>query len=576
MRKIIPLSVFLTAAVGGLAIAFSTIGATGLSLRADSCDHPAGSVRHYEREEATCTEAGHIEYWVCCECHLSSSDADFTTILDTGSTTGTDYAADDDRYIAPHHTPGDYVVTTEPTVDAEGKATRNCKKCEHVEQYNILSLPKVTYANKAISWEAVEGAEGYKLIDGTKVTDLGDVLTTPLMVNNSDLGVRAYTTDPTYYEYGLAKVEIPAVGANLQYGYVSDFFDEGYVLRSGSGWNEKAPGNGNFYANFDWSIYTESDGNAAQRTMVSAGDVNGLVNTWQGTLKDLGGTNAAGDYQLTFRIKLSAKAAENKATRNVYANVIWDGGFVGVLMENHSLSIYEGERWYECSATFTKPATGWAQLQFFHHTSVPATRSSDDYILIDDIAIHTSNGEGGYNTADVDTVGDGTYQSLANLGTIGNPFTWCLGGTVHAEPTSGNTGTGIIEEEDGNRALKMIGTTECVEITLYGNPMISLAGTYKLKVDLKLGKDSGLKNLGFRGWVGSNPVTQGIPDTNIISDAYHEISTTEYKTFEVEFTTLGTPGGWVNIFFWSFSDSHINTSADNYFLMDNLEIYKIA
>ena len=574
MRKIIPFSIILATAAGLLGL--STLGSTAklFGAQAETCSHPAGAVNHYAEKAPTCEEAGHIEYWVCCQCHVSSADADFTSILDTGSTVGTNYASDDDRYLAPSHVLGEYVVTQQPTIHAEGKATRECGRCDHVEEYNILALPTVKYSGGKISWDAVEGAEGYKLINGDNVTDLGNVLSTTLDVNNSELGVRAYTTDKAYYEYGMVNVDIPTTGTNLQIGFISDFYDQGVVLGANSGWSPLAPGNGNFFPNFDWSIYTEADGNMAARTMVSAGNVNG-IETWEGILKDLGGTNAAGDYQLTFRLKLSAEAAKNKATRNIYANVIWDGGFVGLFMLDHSFNTYEADTWYNCSATFTKPATGWAQIQFFHYTTVPATRSVDDYILIDDVEIHTSNGAGGFNSEDVDNVGDGTFEIAAvrTLGKVSANVGWCLNDSVFTEGTSAGTDTGIIQEADGNRAFKVKGNTDCVEFDLKGNPAITSAGTYVLKFDIKAGEDSTLRNIGFRGWGAAG---QAIPDVTVIWDEHHGITSTEYKTFEAVFTTPGLVSGWLNIFFWSFSGSDVNTSANNYFLLDNVEVYRVA
>ena len=74
----------------------------------------------------TCTEPGTIAHYQCSVCN-KDFDADKTEVTDL-------------LIAAKGHTYGDWVVTTEATVDAEGEKKRQCSECEDVETATIAKL----------------------------------------------------------------------------------------------------------------------------------------------------------------------------------------------------------------------------------------------------------------------------------------------------------------------------------------------------------------------------------------------------------------------------------------------------
>ena len=532
-----------------------------LPVQATECQHK--SYNHYDRVEPTCTEPGSIEYWICCVCHQSYSDKDFTQLIEN---TGAGITSPSDgRYIAPRHTfEGAYEVTKQPTTLETGVATRTCTQGDAVEEKVILQLPSISFSGVTLSWNAVEGAEGYKILRNGMPQDIGNV--TSYVITTSDLefdtfAVRAYTTAETHYEYGETSVHLAPSLDDLHASKNGDFELRDITIPAYVNWYPGSP-----YGNFtdrDWWIASEADGNMAAKMTLNSGFCNSDAEVWTiGVHKDIhANMQAEGTYKMVFDYKLSPAAAAVASTRTIFSNINHPDGFAPV--EGLWLDGKEADVWYHAELSVTKPATAWQQWVLFYHTNTKAAPADDDYVLIDNIQVYR-DGE----TTNIDLLGDGTFQCYQTLGitTAADIGQWRYGDTLLIEGDA--VGTGIIREANGNQALKVYSTNDSAAFNLSGNPSMLVQGLYIVQLDVKLGPNSGLDNLGMRAWA---PSGQAIDNTQFPT---HTLVKGEYTTVRAAVITHGS-GDWINLQFWAFGH---NTSADpdNYILIDNVQVYKVG
>lgn len=76
-----------------------------------------------DAKEASCTEAGNIEYWVCADCGRLFGDAEGKNALNT----------EDVVIPAPGHDWGEWTLTARPTFTAKGTESRTCERCLETE-----------------------------------------------------------------------------------------------------------------------------------------------------------------------------------------------------------------------------------------------------------------------------------------------------------------------------------------------------------------------------------------------------------------------------------------------------------
>ena len=85
------------------------------------------SMKHTAAVDPTCSAAGNVEYWYCSSCEKYFSDEEGTTEI-----------ADVTLPIDPNaHVWGEWVVTKEPTVEADGEKTRTCTLCNETETEKV-------------------------------------------------------------------------------------------------------------------------------------------------------------------------------------------------------------------------------------------------------------------------------------------------------------------------------------------------------------------------------------------------------------------------------------------------------
>lgn len=84
-------------------------------------------LEHVAKKDASCTEAGNIEYWHCTECDSYFDDAE----------TKHEITKEDTITKATGHTWSPWIVTTEPTEEQEGTKTRKCEKCDVTETETV-------------------------------------------------------------------------------------------------------------------------------------------------------------------------------------------------------------------------------------------------------------------------------------------------------------------------------------------------------------------------------------------------------------------------------------------------------
>ena len=95
-------------------------------------DATGHTITHVEAKEATCTDAGNIEYWTCGKCGTIFSNAEGTTVT----------TAENITIKATGHDWNEWTVQKEATEDEEGLEVRTCKNDpSHKEERNIAKLP---------------------------------------------------------------------------------------------------------------------------------------------------------------------------------------------------------------------------------------------------------------------------------------------------------------------------------------------------------------------------------------------------------------------------------------------------
>lgn len=117
------------AIAGAAAIAFGS--KNGLMIKAgDECANGDHIGNHYEAKDATCTEAGNVEFWACCECHhqylTEPSGGTWTDAGELSSTLDSSHIA----YVAPTGV-HDYVYSVIDSTTTEGNVdiVKACGMC---------------------------------------------------------------------------------------------------------------------------------------------------------------------------------------------------------------------------------------------------------------------------------------------------------------------------------------------------------------------------------------------------------------------------------------------------------------
>ncbi len=534
---------------------FSDVNATNVITNLSSGYGEHNYSEWNERVEPTCTEDGTLGYYHCDVCDKNyDNEGNLLESLVIANLGGHSYVFSK--------------VTLEPTKENKGVAQFVCEVCETAAiELDILPLPTLSLSGQTLSWNEVTGADGYTLINGTQTIDLGPltsiVLTSEML--NGDLSIQAYSynTD-AYYTHGASRVALEITSGNLQEGYNSDFEMRDVTIGKNSQWQYGPYGN---FTNQDWWVISEDDGNMAAKMGLNSGYCNSASETWTiGVHKDIGaGMASSGTYTISFDYKLSEAAALSSNSRTIFSNINHPGGHYPV--ESLYLGGKEADTWYHAELKVTKGATAWQQLVFFHHTNVYTVPTAEDYVLIDNIQVFL----GDDRTTNVDTLPDGTFTSFRTIGIseTKDAGQWLFARTVYIE--NDGVGTGIIREADGNQALKVYSLNECASFDLNINTSAATPGLYKIKLDAKLGPNSLLNNFGLRAW---SDFAQIISDTQIdITNLNKE----EYTTIEIIVPINGkTNAEWFNLFFWSFATNNVSQDPENYFLLDNVEIYRLS
>ena len=102
------------------------------------------SLEKTEAKDATCTEAGNIDYWTCSECKKLFGDDQGTTEI----------TAEDTVVAATGHDWGEWTVVKEATEEEEGLERRTCSNDEsHTEEKTI---PKLNHVHNLVKTDAVD------------------------------------------------------------------------------------------------------------------------------------------------------------------------------------------------------------------------------------------------------------------------------------------------------------------------------------------------------------------------------------------------------------------------------------
>ncbi len=521
-------------------------------LKQLSSDKWVTLVKYFEIPATVSTTWINMNFWVFTH-NDEIQSADNYVLMDDIEVTPISLKACDHKYA--------YEYTTKPTNSTEGAVTATCqnKYCDATTSFKLMKTPRLLRNGLTLSWNAVDKAAGYKLYDNDKIiADLGTSLSCTIAPGTSHkYTVEAYTSTSGYRNASDKSNEIYiTVADNMQISQGTDF--EGFsTFEVVDAWNYEY-----FHAAHETSkVYIVNDGTSSYAKLLSnsAGAA--------ATITRACGMNVlkAGTYQISMDVCMG-NSAGGRLSFGIYNGYNW-------MVDNLTLSTADAYadpgNWVTITKEYTVPFdyAGYCANLDIKYTGVNG--DYDDYVLIDNIQIIDTN-----TGKNVDTKGYGDFEGINTTfdGTI-TESGW------HADSTGRNVfyvGADALENEivvdkDGNKSFKFYTSTgRSTTADFAGNPEIATAGKYKLSARVKLGPDAAnVDNIGFRFYAQGGTLGTG----DITFSGLDKLSSEEWVTLEAYYEvpeTVTTP--YVNINIWVFTHNDEIQSADNYVLIDDIEV----
>lgn len=458
------------------------------------------------------------------------------------------------------HLYGEFYILEEATIEKEGLIEAVCANgCGEDIRLKVMKTPVVTRNIGTLSWNAIDGATGYKLYDnGEFLSDLGNVLSYNIDLCESgshSFELEAYTSDELYYEVS-NKSDISALsvsyGTNMQANLGTDFerFNFSDSLDLTEEWFRE-------YANFssgkvsiitaDKNTYAKlspsSDADYAQITHASNPEI----------LKD-------GTYVLSMDVM------KGSATDGILSVGLYDGVSWGINPHTPiNMSKANDTAWTTISFEFEiKNQTGsYANLDI----SYQAINCSDNnYVLIDNIKVTRK-------------------ESNVNLNeNLNSTFEECFSKLLNKTGwnSDGKNGVVYVTEDsiensfvtiDGNTVFKAYTSKfKTTSVNFKGNKNIAQEGVYMLSIKVKGGPDANrLGSIGIRMF-GEN----SFKVVDVRFDGVENINSEEWITLKLIVIVKKTvTTSWVNIETYVYTNNDENSSVDNYVLIDDLSVYKV-
>lgn len=467
------------------------------------------------------------------------------------------------------HSYGEYYFVEEATTLKEGLVKASCANgCLKDKTLKILKTPVINRNNEVISWESVDNATGYKLYNGdTFVEDLGNVLSykIPLLTKAGySYSIEAYTDKEEYVEVSNKSNEIDVLishGSDLQAG-LSDFeyYKNDCVYL-------------NSYSHESWSTFSD----AGSVKILKDSDnkyakLHPVKNGGNATLTNAGNVNVtkAGTYTVSIDVKLGSAVDGSLNLVGLYV----DPWITETQNLQFDLTKANTTSWTTLTCEYTLAADAkhidsknkasdptWVNIDIGYTAN---THGENNYVLVDNFKISEKG-----KTANLNSGANNTFESIVFASETLKSYNWK--GMVYVMPDSLENSLEIIEND--NTVLKMYASKyKSPVVTVRGNPSIGGAGIYKLTLDVKAGPDANrLGSVGFRMYY-----AEGLLVSDVRFPEVDSVNSDGWVTLETTFKVLSSKNtSYVNIEVFAFTNNDVDSSVNNYLLIDNLSVYKV-
>lgn len=460
-----------------------------------------------------------------------------------------------------------YKMTTEPTATTEGVMTAKCKKagCKEALTLKVMMTPQLTRTDAKLSWNEIPNATGYKVYDGDKVVaDLVNILTydIPLTAGAHNYTVEAYTDNADYHSVSMKSNVVKAtvtVGDNLQASKGTDFekFVEQSTIDIVKTW-----ANG-YYNGSAGKVQIMREGNNTIAKLKPAANNGAAILTRSCNVAIL----KAGTYKFSVDVKLGS-AADGTLSFGIWDGKAWAPAWPKVTIDTTGAN---ADGWKTVTYEFTLAANKTGTYANLDLAYTCKTAGENNYVLVDNIQmINTKTNK----NADTNAYGDfeGVIASLSDMLKTNGWKQDSTGNNVIYIGSALENALGA--EENGNKFFKFYtsnGASSSVDFT--GNTAFAKAGTYKLSAKVQLGPDAtNVDNIGFR-FYSQRPL--GVNDISFTG--LEKLNSEEWVTLEATFTVpKRVATSYININFWVFTHNDVIKSADNYVLMDDIQVCPIS
>lgn len=534
-----------------------------------------GHIFHWEvKQEATCTEEG-LEQEVCSCGEVGNSRAipllshDYEWNIKEEATCNSPEVVEgrcscgdikEKENDALGHLYGEFYILETASTEKEGLIESICANgCGEDIRLKVMKTPVVTRNVGTLSWNAIDGATGYRLYDNGKlVADLGNVLSYEINLCESDnhsFEVEAYTSNELYYEVShksnISTLSV-SYGTNMQANLGTDFerfnFNNSLTLTKEEWFHE--------FANFsdgEVSILNTDKNTYAKLLPISNEGYSEITYASNPeVLKD-------GTYVLSLDVMLGS-AVDGILCVGLFDDITWG-------INRHTfvnMSKANSTTWTTISYEFEiKNQTGpYANLDIGYQALVSG---ENNYILVDNINI-TPKG------------------SNVNLnGQLNSNFEDCFSKILNKTGwnSDGKNGVVYVTEDsiensfvtiDGNTVFKAYTSKfKTTSVNFKGNKNIAQEGIYLLTIRVKGGPDANRL-----GSIGIRMFGEGFKVVDVRFDGVENINSEEWITLKLIFIVKKTVATtWVNIETYVYTNNDENSSVDNYVLIDDLSVYKV-
>ena len=463
------------------------------------------------------------------------------------------------------HSYGEYYYVEEATTLKEGLVKASCANgCSVDKTLKVLKTPVINRNNEVISWTKIDNATGYKLYNNdTLVEDLGNVLLykIPLLTKaDYSYSIEAYTNNEEYVEVSGKSNEVEVSvshGSNLQEG-LSDF--EYYK-------NDSVTLNS--YSHESWTSFSDAGSvKILKDSSNKYAKLHPVKNNGNATLTNAGNVNVtkAGTYTVSIDVKLGSAA---DGTLNLVGLYV-DPWIAETQNLKFDLTSANTTSWTTLTCEYTLAADAknsknkdpeWVNIDIGYTAK---TYGADNYVLVDNFKISEKG-----KTANLNSGANNTFESIVFASETLSSYNWK--GMVYVMPDSLQNSLEIVE--DNNTVVKMYASKyKSPVITVRGNPIIGAAGIYKLTLKVKAGPDANrLGSVGFRMYY-----ADGLLVSDVRFEEVDKVNSQGWVTLETTFKVLSSKNtSYVNIEVFGFTNNDVNSSVDNYLLIDDLAVYKV-